>query len=111
MSRIEYKGFLLEFKKNLHPNGYRIVENREGFMVYDGWIVTKGGCNAMPGATWFRSEARAKHGVDCLLLAGGQPSGFDSTGKYYRNPNYDNKKFWELVRQPQGYLTEIGEIA
>ena len=76
---------------------FRIIPKRDfggrpflidGAWVSSGFIVTHGpdhryaGCNAMPGATWFRTIRDAVTGIRCLIAADG-----------------DGPTFWMLIRQ------------
>ncbi len=68
--------------------------DRESFLIYSGYtikahpdgrvLVTKGGVNVMPGATWFRSMVDARAGVDILEAVEG-----------------DGQRFWHLMRALQ----------
>jgi hypothetical protein len=52
--------------------GY-IIMRKQDFPSYQkdrlGYVVTKGGCNVMPGATWFETMAGAHKGIAALELA------------------------------------------
>jgi hypothetical protein len=55
-----------------------VPRNEHGWPEEDryGWWVSKGGCNIMPGATWFRTIPDARHGVKMLELAKGSANLF-----------------------------------
>jgi len=70
---------------------YRIEPKRDfggrGFLldrhwVVRGFIVTRNGCNIMPGAVWFRTTAEAMHAIAVYDRAGGNA-----------------ERFWQLMRQ------------
>lgn len=60
-----WNGYRIEPKQDFGPNGFLI----EGRWVKSGFVVTKQGCNVMPGATWFETEPEAKKGIAALELA------------------------------------------
>lgn len=95
-----YKGYAIAPKKDFGRRGNKI----EGTDQWKGWVVVgQYNTNAMPGACWFHTVDSAKHGIDSLLAAGGEPHVWHpkfAPGKMLaRNPDYDNKLFWKLVRQ------------
>jgi hypothetical protein len=55
---MQWGGMVIKRKKDMH-----------GWDVNIGYVVTEAGCNAMPGATWFRSVADAQKGIAALKLA------------------------------------------
>lgn len=70
---------------------YRIVPKRDfgpmGFWINKQWVrqgfvVTRDGCNCMPGATWFRTTAEAMRAIQALEDTGG------------------GSEFWARVRAP-----------
>lgn len=71
---------------------YRIVPKQDfgsgagylinGRYVKRGFIVTRDGCNCMPGATWFETVAEAMRAIPVLEETGGSPA------------------FWSRVRAP-----------
>lgn len=67
---------------NLEHCGHRIVVKKDfgtspGFHLIDGlpcawgYIVTKDGCNVIPGATWFQTVEDAKFAIEVLTLTDG----------------------------------------
>ena len=54
-------------KRDFGPKGFWI--NRQ--WVRQGFVVTRDGCNCMPGATWFQTVAEAMAGIRALEEAGG----------------------------------------
>ena len=62
---IDHRGFTIEPKRDFGPAGFLL----DGRFVKVGYVVVKNGCNAMPGAVWFRT-IRAK---------AGRPSGSSSS--------------------------------
>jgi hypothetical protein len=76
-SVLDYRGFAVEPKRDFGPVGFYI----DGRFVKDGFVVVKDGCNAMPGATWFRTIDSAKHAIDVFI---------DVDGDAY--------KFWTRLR-------------
>lgn len=69
----------------------------KGEYIHDGFGVSDGGVNPMPGACWFRTEGKAKQGIDALLLAGYIP-GLPNTGLNPAQPKDIGKKFWTILR-------------
>lgn len=64
---MEYRGYVIVEKRDFGGSGYLI----DGFRVQHGYVVTEhGGCNAMPGATWFLSVREACEAIDVLLARG-----------------------------------------
>lgn len=63
---IDYRGFTIEPKRDFEPTSFYV----DGGFTKIGYVVVKDSCNAMPGATWFRTIERAKEAVDVLI--GGQ---------------------------------------
>ena len=78
----EYRGYSIKPKKDFGTQGFLI----EGKWVKKGYVVVKDGCNAMPGATWFRTVAEAEEAIDVLIAVDG-----------------DAELFWELL-QPFGHF-------
>lgn len=86
---MNYSQQFLEERKN---EKFRIVIKRDfgkyafwigGKFVKSGFVVTKGGCNVMPGATWFQTIEEAMNAIPKLIQSEG-----------------DSNKFWELMRAP-----------
>lgn len=75
---ISYAGITIVPKRDLPPN------------VSHGWIVEKGACNALPGATWGTSLSEAKMLANVFLLTG------------------DTPEFWYMVRALQWARGENG---
>lgn len=84
---------------------YRITLKRDmgGPWLINGKTVTRGfvviletgpykGCNPMPGATWFQTEAQAMRGIECLEAS---YNGLFHDGGI---PAIDSDKFWKLIR-------------
>ena len=73
--------------------GY-IIKRKQDFPSHQkdrvGYVVTKGGCNVMPGATWFETVPGAHKGIAALELAkriAPQPDG----------DGCDGQVFWMLI--------------
>lgn len=64
---IDYRGFTVEPKRDFGPAGFLV----DGRVTKIGYVVTRHGCNAMPGAVWFRSIEDAKDAIDVLIETGG----------------------------------------
>lgn len=63
---------------SINIGNYRIVPKRDfgtGQKHQHGWVVTKGACNILPGATWARSMDEAKKLLNCFIAAGGDELG------------------------------------
>jgi hypothetical protein len=56
--RAEWCGFTIKRKQDM-----------KNWETTEGYVVVEKGCNAMPGATWFRTTAQAKQGIAALCLA------------------------------------------
>lgn len=76
-----YKGYCIVPKRDFGTTGHLI----NGRSVKKGWVVIRNSCNAMPGATWFLTIAKAKAAINVLL---------DVHGNVQR--------FWEIM-QPFPY--------
>jgi len=48
----------------------------KGRYVKEGWIVTDGNCNVMPGATWFQTIKDARHAIDIFIAVRGDATMF-----------------------------------
>lgn len=81
--------------------GYRIVPKldfgREHFLingrgVRQGYVVTDGTCNIMPGGTWFETVISAQHAINVFIRVKGHAA-----------------RFWEII-QPFKY-TRLGQRA
>ena len=70
----EYRGYTIQPKLDFG------VDSTE-----TGFVVVQSGCNAMPGATWFKSVPEAKSAIDILIRVKG-----------------DAVRFWEIM-QPFEY--------
>lgn len=55
-------------KQDFGHYGYYDAKRR--CLIREGFIVTDGFCNVMPGATWFRTKEEAEIGIEALRLAG-----------------------------------------
>lgn len=58
-------------KQDFGPYGYYDADERK--MIRDGFVVTDGICNVMPGASWFRTKQEAEIGIVALKLVGDSP--------------------------------------
>jgi len=74
----EYKGYIIEPKLDFGEYPYLV----NGATYKAGWVVVKGGCNAMPGATWFRLRKQARKAIDALIESDG-----------------DTDRFWRLMEE------------
>lgn len=92
---INYKG---PGKGETLYRGYLIKPSQDfGFRErkIKGWVVTKDGCNPMPGACGFEQHWEALDAIDVLEFVGGEE-------------NADH--FWEIMQPPlKGYV--VGQIA
>ena len=61
-------------KQDFGPKGFLI----NGQWVRSGFVVTKSGCNCMPGATWFQTISDAMHAIRVLEQTGGGPRFWDA---------------------------------
>lgn len=60
-----------------------------------GYVVTKGGCNIMPGAAWFKTVAEAQKGIAAFVLANRiRPLGVCAATTV---PKIDGELFWMLM--------------
>lgn len=64
--KIEFQGFTILPKRDFGTVGFNIM----GEKVRDGFVVTKNGCNVMPGATWFQTVVAAKRAILNWIDAG-----------------------------------------
>lgn len=77
-TNVEHRGYRIIPKLDFSGNGFWI----EGKWVKEGLVVIHGeghefaGCNAMPGATWFRSVEAARDAIDYLIQADGNAEAF-----------------------------------
>ena len=69
---LDYRGFTVEPKRDFGQSGFYIG----GKFVKRGFVVTKGGCNAMPGATWFLSVEDATQAIDTFIDVDGDADKF-----------------------------------
>lgn len=69
-------------------DGYTVQPSTDfgtkGTLESHAWVICKGGCNAMPGATWASSQRDAMMLISVLEAVGG-----------------DGQKFWHLLRAIQ----------
>ena len=82
---IDWHGFTIEPKRDFGPSGFFL----DGRFTKIGYVVVKDGCNAMPGATWFRSIEDAKDAIDVLIEVGG--------ADIWQRPAAYSKRFWERM--------------
>ena len=66
--KLSYKGFDIVAKRDFGANMYY----DQGFYHRDGFIVSKGSINMIPGAGWFRTVEDAKEAADISLIVGEQ---------------------------------------
>jgi len=94
--RLKYRGYTIQLLR--HGTQWHLID---GLPCVAGYVVTDGGiCNVMPGATWFETVKQAKHGIDCLIAAGGDPSTACKWGPDgLLLDGVDARKFWDLIRQ------------
>ena len=64
--KLNYKGFVIEAKRDYAD----VLAYDQGFYLRDGFVVVKDGCNATPGAGWFKSVREAKEAIDILAIVG-----------------------------------------
>ena len=83
-----YQGYQITPKRDFGNTPFLSAsgECQKGYVICDDY------CNVMPGATWAASVLEAKAMIDCWIEA-----------------NFDNNKFWELLRERQG-LAEWEEV-
>jgi hypothetical protein len=63
---MEYRGYKIMPKQDFGSQPFLI----KGEWVKSGFnVIDKNGCNAMPGATWFRTTIDAKEAIDALILS------------------------------------------
>ena len=72
VAAFSHRGFTVEPKRDFGPSGFYLG----GKFVKNGFVVTKDGCNAMPGATWFLSIEDAKHAIDTFIDVDGNVGKF-----------------------------------
>lgn len=87
---IDYQGFTIEPKRDFGPHGFFL----EGRFTKVGCVVIKDACNAMPGATWFRTIEDAKEAIDVLIAVGG--------ADIWQRPAVYSKRFWERMQARTG---------
>lgn len=56
----------IKLKRDFGPHGFLI----NGKQIHRGFVVVKDGCNCMPGATWFLTEADAMLAIEVLETVG-----------------------------------------
>jgi hypothetical protein len=61
-----------------------------GEYVREGFVVTRNGCNIMPGATWFRTSEAAQEAI-----------------RVFDHVKEDPKRFWRLLHRVNG-VTQRG---
>ncbi len=62
---VDYRGCTIRVKGDFGDNPFLI----DGMPCAWGYVVTRGHCNVMPGATWFQTVKDAKRGIDALVMA------------------------------------------
>lgn len=67
-----------------------------GKYVDSGFVVVLGGCNIMPGATWFTSISDALLAINVLKKVG-----YNSMGCV------DSKRFWKLIHRVKGVTQRL----
>ena len=72
VATLSHRGFTVEPKRDFGPSGFYIG----GKFIKHGFVVTKNGYNAMPGATWFLSVDDAKHAIDTFIDVNGNADKF-----------------------------------
>lgn len=77
MDTTEYCGYTVQPKRDFGGKPVLL----DGECIEMGFVVTKGGMNVMPGATWFRTVDDAMDGIAAYIVAEG-----------------DAEKFWALMR-------------
>jgi hypothetical protein len=70
---IDYRGYTIAPKQDFGLLGGLRADGR---LTKVGYVVVKGGCNAMPGATWFHTIEGAKEAIDVLDDVGGDANRF-----------------------------------
>lgn len=93
----EYAGFWIKPKRDFGETGFYDSKTRRN--VKEGWVICKGGCNAMPGATWAHNLAEAHQMIDAFMAVG-----------------EDGQKFWHLLRainavEPEPAVRKKGEVS
>lgn len=61
-----YRGYQIQAKRDYVD----VLSYDRGFYLRDGFVVVKDGCNAMPGAAWFKEIDRATQAIDILEAVG-----------------------------------------
>ena len=75
----DYAGFRIKAKKDFGEHGFWEPKIRDN--IKEGWVVTRGGCNPMPGGTWGRTQKEAQQLIDVFLAV-----------------EEDGQRFWHLLR-------------
>jgi hypothetical protein len=91
----EYAGFTIKPKLDFGSGFWDAPTRRH---VKEGWVIVKGGCNAMPGATWAHNLAEAHQMIDAFMAV-----------------DCDGQKFWHLLRainavEPKADTRQKGEV-
>lgn len=84
-----YRTYTIIAKQDWPRTGDHVGFLIGGEWVSDGYVVTDGTCNVMPGATWFRTIRGAKRAVDCLIQARRAPG---------IGPDDVAEEFWRLMK-------------
>lgn len=82
ISHIEYDGYTIKPKLDFGPGRGHYIKGR---YVKEGWVVTKGGANVLPGATWGETTDDAMRLLHCYIAAG-------------EESDIGGRRFWSLVR-------------
>lgn len=78
-------------------SGLTIKPKRDfGNSLEHGWVVVRGGCNVLPGATWGRSMDEALMLANVFLAVEGLPNEAD--------------RFWNLLRAFQYHAKKKGTV-
>lgn len=78
--KLEYRGYHIVLKRDFGRHFHLV----DGMPCRWGFIVTKGGANALPGAVWCQTVKEAKQCIDCLIETGDTGAFHDLTGLYSR---------------------------
>ena len=69
---LNYRDHYIMVKRDF-GGGFHMID---GMPCAFGYVVTRGGCNVIPGAGWFQTVADAEIGIDCLIEAGDDAARF-----------------------------------
>lgn len=71
---VEYAGYTIKPKRDFPKGGIYDAKSRSN--IDAGWVVVKGGCNALPGATWAHSTEHARGLISAMVIADGDANKF-----------------------------------